>query len=261
MIESFSSLTDRDLRELSVILHSRRLREPYSNFAVSQLVSKERAPSVVDDLNALAKSGFQASQIAILVDGIVKDRKARAELHPDIDVVTTGPETDETDTRDTSLVVQELFKNAQKTVVLVGYAIYQGDEIFATLARRMTDNQNLEVSFFVEIERPRDDPSTIESTLKKYKERFIKSQWPAGCREPTIYYDPRSLGRKKNSSLHAKCLVIDGKVIFVSSANFSRAGQHKNIELGITFRSRLVARQIELHFNGLVRNHSLIRLR
>jgi phosphatidylserine/phosphatidylglycerophosphate/cardiolipin synthase-like enzyme len=63
---------------------------------------------------------------------------------------------------------------------------------------------------------------------------------------PEIYYDPRSaaLERKNAAALHAKCVVVDERDVFVSSANFTEAGQTKNIELGLLLKSDAIASRI-----------------
>jgi hypothetical protein len=44
-----------------------------------------------------------------------------------IDLVTTGPEPGGITNRDTSVVVRELFAHAKESVLVVGYAVYQGN--------------------------------------------------------------------------------------------------------------------------------------
>ena len=60
--------------------------------------------------------------------------------------------------------------------------------------------------------------------------------------------------------MHAKCIVIDGREAFVTSANFTEAAQERNIELGLLVKSPPIAEQIENHFTALIQNKSLVRL-
>ena len=78
----------------------------------------------------------------------------------------------------------------------------------------------------------------------------------AGCRLPEVYYDPRSVADDKpvRSSLHAKCVVVDAEQVFVSSANFTEAGQERNIEVGLNIRSPWLAKQLIRHFKLLHEN-------
>ena len=59
------------------------------------------------------------------------------------------------------------------------------------------------------------------------------------------------------SSLHAKCVVVDGLRALVSSANFTQRGQERNIEVGVliedaTFAEFLSAQWMRLVDSGLV---------
>jgi phosphatidylserine/phosphatidylglycerophosphate/cardiolipin synthase-like enzyme len=60
---------------------------------------------------------------------------------------------------------------------------------------------------------------------------------------PEVYYDPRSLETDgaQRSSLHAKCVVVDRSVAFISSANFTEAAQKRYRDMGITPRRRDVS--------------------
>jgi phosphatidylserine/phosphatidylglycerophosphate/cardiolipin synthase-like enzyme len=56
----------------------------------------------------------------------------------------------------------------------------------------------------------------------------------------------------KRASLHAKCVVVDEQMAFVSSANFTEAAQERNIEVGVLVRSQVLSTQIARHFDALV---------
>jgi phosphatidylserine/phosphatidylglycerophosphate/cardiolipin synthase-like enzyme len=81
----------------------------------------------------------------------------------------------------------------------------------------------------------------------RFSQKFRTREWP-GSRLPEIYYDPRSLelDAEKRASLHAKCVVIDNKLAFVSSANFTGAAQERNIEIGVLIRSKSFAQRLAL---------------
>ena len=78
---------------------------------------------------------------------------------------------------------------------------------------------------------------------------------------PEVYYDPRSLEliQNKRSSLHAKCIVVDEAVAFVSSANFTEAAQLRNIEVGALIRSGSFAGRLAEHFAALAGAGVLLR--
>ena len=76
---------------------------------------------------------------------------------------------------------------------------------------------------------------------------------------PNVYYDPRSLNKdqKKRTALHAKCVVVDKKVAFISSANFTEAAQFRNIEAGLLVKSEWLAQKLKKQFFALIEVNEL----
>lgn len=200
-------------------------------------------------------AGASPTAVAMMLDGIVADRRARSfSVEDAVDFVTSGPETAGVANRDTSVVVRELFANAQSSVLVVGYAIYQGQRVFAALADRMRERPGLRVRLFLDIQRTASDTSAQSQLVYRFVERFVTTQWPADRPFPTTYYYPPSLELEgaKRACLHAKCVVVDEQIAFVSSANFTEAAQERNIEVGVLVRSPVLAARITRHFDALV---------
>ncbi|NBY46513.1 MAG: hypothetical protein EBQ56_01820, partial [Proteobacteria bacterium] len=61
----------------------------------------------------------------------------------------------------------------------------------------------------------------------------FKRNWP-GTRRPDAYYDPRSVdqGDGPGAVLHAKAVVHDSELVFVTSANLTPKALERNIEAG-----------------------------
>jgi phosphatidylserine/phosphatidylglycerophosphate/cardiolipin synthase-like enzyme len=252
-MNKLSKLTDSDLRGLVVALRSGRLGSPYSDAAVGRILSSHLAGNAAAELQGLANQDFQATQIATLLESLLIDRKNRPTPEDVIDLVVSGPESAAAANRDTAVVVRDLFASAQESVLVAGYAVYQGQHVFRALADRMEQVPLLRVQLFLDIQRPLGD-TTIENLLvEQFLNRFRTQQWPDGKRLPDIYYDPRSLSTEgvTRSCLHAKCVVVDRHVVFISSANFTEAAQDRNIEVGLLVRSSNIARQLSEHFMTL----------
>ncbi len=60
--------------------------------------------------------------------------------------------------------------------------------------------------------------------------------------------------------MHAKCIVVDARDLFISSANFTEAAQNRNIEVGILVRSTSLAQNLARHFDALVAERLLLPL-
>jgi phosphatidylserine/phosphatidylglycerophosphate/cardiolipin synthase-like enzyme len=205
-------------------------------------------------LKQLGELGFSEVQIAATLELLERDRQVIRSHHLPIDLVTSGPEAPGINNRDTAVVVRDLFSYATRSVLVVGYAVYQGQQVFESLARRMEEIPELDVQFFLNVSRPDGDDTHSEIILSCFKQRFVSTQWPAGFRLPEVFFDPRSIAdvTPVRSSLHAKCVVVDGEKVFVSSANFTEAGQERNIEVGLLIESRLLSDRITNHFKQLV---------
>jgi phosphatidylserine/phosphatidylglycerophosphate/cardiolipin synthase-like enzyme len=50
------------------------------------------------------------------------------------------------------------------------------------------------------------------------------------------------------ASLHAKCVVVDGRWVFVTSANFTDRGQTRNVEVGVLLEDTRLAAVLEAQF-------------
>jgi phosphatidylserine/phosphatidylglycerophosphate/cardiolipin synthase-like enzyme len=254
MNERLLQLADSDLREIASALRAKRLAPPFSAMSLGRLIVAPVAQETAVDLQALADQGFTGPQLAAVLDMLVADRARRPRLEEILDLVTTGPEAPGITNRDTSVVVRELFANAQHSVLVAGYAVYQGRAVFRALADRMQDRPELKVRMFLDVQRGPGDTSMPSEVVKRFAVRFKTREWPDGRLLPQVFYDPRSLDldAQKRACLHAKCVVVDGEAVFVSSANFTEAAQERNIEMGLLVRSRWLADQLTDHFDTLL---------
>jgi phosphatidylserine/phosphatidylglycerophosphate/cardiolipin synthase-like enzyme len=178
-----------------------------------------------------------------------------------VDLVWTGPEAPGIANRDTAVVVRELFANANEYVLVAGYAIHQGREVFRALADQMKQVPELKVRMFLDVHRRHRDTTQGPEQIREFAHRFKTVEWP-GSRLPEVYYDPRSLemDNSKRASMHAKCIVIDCKMAFVSSANFTEAAQVRNIEVGALIQLGSFAARLVEHFEALTEAGLLRRL-
>ena len=260
MSDELLQLADSDLRELAAALRARRLTAPFTTMSVQRLIARLSAAAVAGALQRLADHGFTAEQLAITLDLLVCDRARMPKLEDALDLVTTGPEVAGMTNRDTSVVVRELFVGAQRSVLVAGYAVYQGREVFRALADRMADLPGLSARMFLDVQRSPGDTSMASEVVKRFVERFKTREWPEGRPLPKVFYDPRSLDldSQKRACLHAKCVVVDGEAVFVSSANFTEAAQERNIEMGLLVRSRWLAERVTRHFETLLAANLLV---
>lgn len=254
MTEHLLRLPDTDLQELVKALRANRLEAPYTPNGVHRIVSSTHVSEVSVDLQDLAEQGFAPNHIATTIELMVKARNQRPLAEDLIDLVTTGPQAPGVSNRDTSVVVRELFAHAQQSVLVAGYAVYQGQRVFQALADRMDEIPVLKVRMFLDVQRPPGDTSASREIVRRFADRFRVKQWPKERRHPEIYFDPRALelNSQKKACLHAKCIVVDRKDVFVSSANFTEAAQERNLEVGLLIHSPVLAERVQGHFETLL---------
>jgi phosphatidylserine/phosphatidylglycerophosphate/cardiolipin synthase-like enzyme len=252
MTNTLQRLSNADLSALAAALRSGRLSVPFSEVAVRRYCAREVGSEVASEFERLATEGMQSKHLALLLDTVVETRTRTPSVGDMVELVWTGPEAPGVANRDTAVVVRELFGSATTEVLVAGFAVYQGREVFRRLAERMAEVPALRVRLFVDVRRVPGDATPSSELVWKFLHRFRTSEWP-GDKLPELYYDPRSLdeNQAKRSSLHAKCIVIDRKVAFVTSANFTEAAQTRNIEVGALVRSPIFARELADHFETL----------
>lgn len=257
-----SGLTSRDLEEIASALESSRIGFPVRSMGLERLLAGSSAAVATEELNRLANLGFHEAQAAVFLRALAKERVARPEIHDLVEIVTSGPEVAEIVNRDTGVVVRELFSHATHSVLVAGYAVYQGKRVFQALAERMEQNPSLQVRLFLDIQRGQETSLASELALR-FAARFQNQEWPAGKPLPQVFFDPRSLeegDRAKRACLHAKVVVVDEESVFLSSANFTEAAQERNIELGFLLRSELIAARIRRFFDVLLQTGQLERV-
>ncbi|MEY4616405.1 MAG: hypothetical protein RJB66_1365 [Pseudomonadota bacterium] len=252
------------IEELKLIianLKSERWTLPLSPFLLKEVFNSERATYWEELFKGFQENQFNHKQIIFALNQIENQLLAdNTKKAATFELVWTGPEAQNSTLRDTAIVAQDLFRQAKNEVVIAGFAFYQGKELFKVLGHKMDTDPNFKVAFFVDVRRD-GNTSVEEAVLLKFKIDFKKKQWPAN-RLPEIYYDPRTLvldGEVK-SSMHAKCIIVDSEQTLITSANFTQAAHHRNIEAGVVIQSKEYAISLKSQFFNVVEAGLLKRI-
>ena len=240
-----------ELEAVASALETGRIRAPITAASLAGLVESVGARQ---QLARVIGSGV--GEPAVWLRCLAAERRRTQEHADRVELVWTGPEVDGCPSRDTGVIVRDLFRQAQRDVLIASFAIDYGgkaETLFGELARRMDADRGLNVRMFVNVHRG-DSNEHDTVLLRAFADRFRDDMWP-GERLPTVYYDPRALAPKggPRSCLHAKCVVVDDARAFVTSANFTEAAHGRNIEAGVVVEDRVFARQLREQFEGLVR--------
>lgn len=261
-MSSLHQLTRSELAQMASALADGVLMPPFSRTALLCFIRKELAAQVAAELSELNAKGMTTDHLSLVMTLLSQEREALYRARDEMALVWSGPEVLGTTSRDTSVVVRELFREVENEILISTYAIYDGKSVFQELVTRMQEKPKLRVRMLIHIGRDRGDLETSDAELlQQFALNFKQQHWPPNPL-PEVYYDPRTLSKyfDERASLHAKCIVVDDQKAFVSSANFTEAAQKRNIEAGVLITNSQFARSLRMQFEVLITQGILKRV-
>lgn len=137
--------------------------------------------------------------------------------------------------------MKELLRDAESDVLVAGYQVSDEAviiELGSATARGVT------VDLFVDREQ-----GSLDA---------LRSLWPAGASQATVWSGDLRTPDAPYASLHAKAIVVDGKSALVTSANLTHNGLSSNLEIGLLIRGE-AARDLRDILRGLATSDLLER--
>lgn len=161
----------------------------------------------------------------------------KRESNEKFEIVVTAPVSFNLKARKTYVVMDELIKKSNKSIMITGYSIsdYIDDKIEMIINKIRS---GIYVEIFV------NDIENMEKQLKNimmYKGKFLK------------IYNYKKNNEDKMAALHAKVIVSDNKQAIITSSNLSYHGILGNIEMGVLFESKNKCKEIKDIFNKLIK--------
>lgn len=256
----FPGLGPAALEDLAAALAGGRLRLPATRVSLRRHVAESVADEVVRGLAALP--GFTAEQVAVLLRALAVERRDHQRSAERLELVWSGPDAPGTAPRDTAVVIRGLCEGARRSVLIANYSFdrnIKGENrdraraLWQPLADVADANPAIHVRIFANVERHDNQAPPKDGWVNAFRTHFCEHLWP-GRRLPELYYDPRSLDddRTARAILHAKCVIVDETQVFLTSANFTQAGQQRNIEAGFLLTDAGHARALTAQFDALV---------
>lgn len=162
-----------------------------------------------------------------------------------VDLVWTGPPVSGQVMRSTDQRIIELIDSATRSIWIVAFAAYRIPSIVAAFERAI--GRGVQLSFVLEDSGESQgkvsfDP--IHAFGASLAGRANVYLWPMEQRQRDE--------RGRHGALHAKCLLVDGEALFVSSANFTEFAMTVNLELGALIKSREIGGDVERLFERLI---------
>jgi phosphatidylserine/phosphatidylglycerophosphate/cardiolipin synthase-like enzyme len=189
-------------------------------------------------------SSVSPSEVTIALRTAACSQKSR-EADPSVEIVWTGPRCENLPFRHTEQAILQVLNSAQSRVLLVSYAVYSIPNIQDAVVRAARRG----VKITVIVETPdKLDVQNEYSTLQALGDDVARCS--------TVYYWPKE-NRKADATgklgiLHVKCVVGDGRWLFLSSANLTKYAFSLNMELGVLITGGRSPYEIERVFESLI---------
>ncbi|MDY0003267.1 MAG: DISARM system phospholipase D-like protein DrmC [Polyangia bacterium] len=232
-----------DLRALLGLVKASRLPVPITQVGL-QSVNLGHLAGRLGRLEGIDRAGV----LAVLEVALAEREGAQERT---VELVWTGPETRVSTSRDTAVVVRQLFTSARRSVLVAGYAFDHGEEIFRPLHTAMQE-RNVRVDMFLDLRERAPVGVTSESFAARKMEEFLEENWPFGDPLPRLFYAPATITPDSMASVHAKCVVVDEASTLITSANFTDRGQSRNIEIGVLIHDKQLALQLIGQWKGVL---------
>lgn len=228
----------RDLVELETRICSRTDVDLFAPGERSGLLSIPECASLIGRVNVFDP----AAVVRLCLQAL---RIQRAELEPrllDAELVATLPPETPGLARPTERVVREMIARATREIILLGYELT--DE---TLVELLANASSRGAKMIIICDRSR------------RAAHRIRSAWPHHACPPRLFQDRERPEGAPYASMHAKCLLVDGADLLVTSANFTFHGLHGNIEIGVRLAG-VPAAEARKIFSHLVENRIIEEL-
>jgi phosphatidylserine/phosphatidylglycerophosphate/cardiolipin synthase-like enzyme len=195
--------------------------------------------------------GVSPAEVAVALRTAAYSQRSR-EADQSVEIVWTGPRSDEVSFRHTEQAILQVLNSAQSRILLVSYAVYSIPNIQEAVVRAAKRGVNITVIV--------ETPNKL-AVQHEYSNLQALGDDVAKC--STVYYWPKENrkadGAGKLGILHVKCVVGDGRLLFLSSANLTKYAFSLNMELGVLITGGEAPSQIERVFDEMIREKSLAK--
>lgn len=230
-----TAVTMPDLRTLLSLVKARRLPVPIT-LAGLQSVNLGHLAGYLSVLDGADRCGATAALSVALAEREIGSKAI-------VELVWTGPESKASTSRDTAVVVRQLFTSAKRSVLITGYAFDHGKDILSPLHAAMRD-RGVTVDLFLDLRERAPAGVNLEVFVAQQMEKILRFNWPFGEPYPSLYYAPATIAPDSQASVHAKCVVVDEATTLITSANFTARGQSRNFEIGVLVHDKQLAMQM-----------------
>lgn len=157
-----------------------------------------------------------------------------------VQLVWTGPSTELVATRKTEQVLLEIVGAAKERIFLTSFVAYEVESVVEAMSRAI--DRGVEVSILLESSERYGGDLSVDSI------DVMRNALPGA----KLYYWKNKGEEFVGGKVHAKVVVADASVCFVSSANLTGYAMDKNMEAGVLVRGGDVPDRLHRHLEALV---------
>lgn len=154
-----------------------------------------------------------------------------------LEMVWTGPNSMIVPSRSTRQVLVDAIDKANKQLFLISYVAYDLDLVMQALTNAI--DRGVEVRILLE------SPKKLGGNIEYDSFGLFMSRIP----DARLYCWNSQI---KAGSVHAKGLIVDQAVAFITSANLTESAMERNMELGILIKGGPVPKKLSRHLQALI---------
>lgn len=240
VLEAVDHLPTDVVEELA--LEVLRARSSQGAFRLADAVAQPDARRVAEVIATAwhQEPTVSGTELAAMLRAAAAARSAE-ELEGRVEVVMTGPSEPDAPTRATEAVVVDVVSGAKRELILVTYAAMSYGPLRAALQAACA--RGVKTQVVVETVAGAKGLLSMEPAAAFWGITGLRLlHWPLDRRRGNIP------GR-----LHAKLVVADRKVAFVTSANLTGSALERNLECGLLVRGGPAPRRLTDHIAALIR--------
>ena len=241
-----AGLAKGDLEALRKAIAQRRLPMPLTQAGLGAI----GRGALFAKLGPLAGASHEAALALIDLALAVREAGNAGPARPEAVLVWSGPEVKVSTARPTTAMLLELLGGAQTSVLISGYVFDHGRVIFAPLHQAMRD-RGVKVTICLDVPPAAGAKMELDAHLALRAHQFLAENWPFGPPLPELLYWGETCVRGTQRSLHAKCVVVDRREVLIGSANFTRRGHTRNVEVGVRIVDAALAGALVSQFQAL----------
>jgi len=171
-----------------------------------------------------------------------------AETPGEVELVWSGPGSLSVPVRATAAVIKQLVREAERELLLTTYSARPYQPLIDALREAVT--RGVEVSVVVETLQGAGSALAGAEPYQAF----------TGIGGIGLYHWPPARRADPAAKMHAKLVVADRRILFITSANLTASGVNSNIEAGILVRGGSAPVRAAEHINALRAAGELVRL-